>query len=218
MQSNAVAEKAMEEIQQPQFAATEQFLQVHELVFKDGRPEIIQVAPINSDNYAKVYFAVKDEKFFGVVQVDTKPQIAVKWVHTEDYCSIYLAAYSTILNVEELSALTILKPLRSWNKGDVLKPYKRPRENSAVFIEPNPGPGLFEDKLEKLLDVLEQDVQGVAKLIENCNTGINAALICHNANTMLGGPSISKSAIKRMAALNLEIGFDIYAEGKFFID
>jgi len=176
MQNNAIAQKAIDEVVHPNFAATAQFLAVHDLAYKGGQPEIVMIDDKKEDSSAKVYFAVKGEDFYWVVLVETKPEVAVAWVYTEDHCSIYLAAFSTTMNLEELSALTILKPLRSWNKGDVRKPYQAPRKNSAIFIEPNPGPGLFEDKLDKLLDLLEQDKQGVAKLEENGDTRINVAI------------------------------------------
>lgn len=38
----------------------------------------------------------------------------------------------------------------------------------------------------------------------------------HNGNTMLGGHHLDKDIIKRMAALNLEIDFDLYADGNKF--
>lgn len=45
---------------------------------------------------------------------------------------------------------------------------------------------------------------------------IQAIIIFHNGNTMLRGTHIDSENIKRMAALNLEIDFDLNAEGKFF--
>jgi len=38
----------------------------------------------------------------------------------------------------------------------------------------------------------------------------------HNGNSMLGGPGISKETIKRMAALNVGIDFDLYVSGKTY--
>jgi hypothetical protein len=35
---------------------------------------------------------------------------------------------------------------------------------------------------------------------------------------MLGGHHLDKDIIKRLAALNLELDFDLYAEGNFFKD
>ena len=42
------------------------------------------------------------------------------------------------------------------------------------------------------------------------------AMEFHNGNSMLGGPNISKESVKRMAALNLEIDFDLYVSGKTY--
>ena len=41
---------------------------------------------------------------------------------------------------------------------------------------------------------------------------IQVATVFHNGNTMLGGHHPDKDIIKRLAALNLELDFDLYAE------
>ena len=218
MQNNAIAQKAIEEVLQQNFGVTEQFLQVHQLVYKDGQPEIILIDDISRKDAHVIYFAVKEEKFYLAVVVETSPEVAVRWVYTEDYHSVYFSATSGTLNATQLVTHTILIPTESWNKGDSRKFYKNQHKTSAVIIRPHDEPGEFEAKLDKLLDILERDKQGIITLSEKADTSINVISIYHNGNTMLGGPVISRNAIKRLAALNLEIGFDNYAEGNFFTD
>lgn len=47
------------------------------------------------------------------------------------------------------------------------------------------------------------------------SAGIQVVAIFHNANTMPGGVHLKKEYIRRIAALDLSIDFDLYAEGKF---
>ncbi len=111
--------------------------------------------------------------------------------------------------------MTTVKPTGGWDKGDKWND-KTFRKYTAVHFEPNPEPDEFEDKLRKLLDYLEQDKEGILSLVEKAEGHIQVAMEFHNGNTMLGGPYISKENIKRMSSLNLEIDFDLYANGKFF--
>ena len=74
----------------------------------------------------------------------------------------------------------------------------------------------FEDKLTKLLDYLEQDNEGVEKLVNDAGGYIQVYSSFHNGNTMIGGHHLEKDHIKRLSKLNLEIDFDISADGNFF--
>jgi hypothetical protein len=114
--------------------------------------------------------------------------------------------------------MTKLKPTSGWNKGDARKSGKAFYNFTALHFEPNPEPDEFEDKLKKLLDFLESDIGGVTALADKVSVQIQVATIFHNGNTMLGGHHLDKDIIKRLAALNLEVDFDLYAEGNMFID
>jgi hypothetical protein len=52
----------------------------------------------------------------------------------------------------------------------------------------------------KLLDQLETDKSGVAALVEKEGGMIQVAMEFHNGNTMLGGSSLDRETIARMAA------------------
>ena len=81
---------------------------------------------------------------------------------------------------------------------------------------PNPEPDEFENKLCKLLDFLEKDIDGIRRLADAAHGQIQAASIFHNGNTMLGGFHLDKHLLGRLNALRIEIDFDLYAEGRFF--
>ncbi|MDP4265398.1 MAG: DUF4279 domain-containing protein [Bacteroidota bacterium] len=220
MTNTVLIQKATEEIKAKTFGTTEQFLEIHEIVYEDNNPKVARVDRDKKDGTAIVYFPVKDEKFYLAVYLNTEPEVSIRGVGTESYNSVYFHASSEILTLEQLSQMTTLKSSLGRNKGDE-KRSKNGRtrivwKNSTIFFEPNPEPDEFEDKLKKLLDYLDQDKEGVARLVDEARGSIQVAIEFHNGNTMLGGPHINKEVINRMAGLNLEIDFDLYVGGKFF--
>ena len=86
-------------------------------------------------------------------------------VGTEPNHKIYLRATSEMLNFHELAKLTKLKPADGWNKGDRRKHGNSLYSFSCVKFMPNPEPDEFEDKINKLLDFLEKDVEAVVRTI-----------------------------------------------------
>jgi len=212
-----VVEAAKNEVVQKNFGFTRQLLQVHEVVYEVDMPKVLRVDLDREDGNAIVYFGIKNEKFYLAVKVDTNQIVAVTYVGTESFNSVSFIATSETLTYDELCASTKLIPTSGHNNGSI-KRGSLPYKYSSIRFEPNPEPDEFEDKLKKLLDFLEQDEKGVLELIENAGGIIQVTSIFHNGNTMLGGHNIDKETIKRMAALNLSIDFDLYAEGNFFLD
>ncbi len=218
MANNLIIQKAIEEIETRSFGVTEQFLQVHEVVYVDGKPHIARVDTEKNDGTAIVYFPVVDEQFYLAIYLDTVQQVTVNGVGTEPYNCVYFRASSETLSFEQLSLLTVLKPTGGRNKGD--KKWSGETDvlwkETTIFFETNPEADEFEDKLRKLLEYLETDTSGVAELVEKAGGYIQVAIEFHNGNTMLGGPHIDHDSIKRMADLNLYIAFDLYAGGNYF--
>jgi hypothetical protein len=108
-----------------------------------------------------------------------------------------------------------------------LKPLKLKRTFTSVvasfskvsFIPgllPNPEPDEFEDKLKKLPDLLEQDKEGVKRLVDKAHGYIQVAMDIHNANGMIGGPNPDTTDIRRMNEPGLSINFDLYVGGNQF--
>jgi hypothetical protein len=213
-----IVEKAIEEIQNKTYGSTEQILNVHEVVYVNNKPEVLRVDTEGNDGTVVVYFPIKDERFYLAIYLETEPDIAVKSVGTENYNSVYLRATSGDMNFEQLSKLTRLDSTRGWSKGDQRRSNSTFYNFSAICFEPNPEPDTFEDKLRKLLDFLEEDKDGILKLAHKANGYIQVVTAFYNGNTMLGGHHLDKDIIKRLSSLNLEIDFDLYAEGNFFQD
>lgn len=216
MTDTLIIQKATEELSTKTFGVTEQFLNIHEVVYENDKPKVARVDTEKEDGTAIVYFLVKDEKFYLAVYVDTIPEILVRHVNIESYNSVYFSAVSESLNLEQLSQMTTLKATKGWSKGD-----KRGGAHwrfSKFIFEPNLEPDEFEDKLKKLLDILESDKEGIERLARSSNVCIQIAQEFHNGNTMLGGSHIDKESIKRIADLDLPIDFDLYVGGNFYKD
>jgi hypothetical protein len=218
MTEDLIIEKAIDELQSKRFDTTKQLLEIHDIIYTDNKPQVLRVDIEDDDGTAIVYFPLKDQKFYLAVWLDTKPEISVRAVGTEYYNAVYLRVTSDDLSFQELSSLTKLKPTGGWGKGDARKSGNSFYKFSALHFEPNPEPDEFEDKLRKLLDFLERDKDGIVALTEKASVHVQVATIFHNGNTMLGGHHLVRDIIKRLAGLNLEVDFDLYAEGNFFKD
>lgn len=205
---------ATQELINKTFGVTEQFLDVHEIeIENDGSFKIARVDNETYSDYTLIYFNVKKERFYFVVVVNDK---IVTQVYQEDYHAVYLKCISDDLTFEELSVMTKLKSSNGWSKGDICFKGKSNRIFSAIHFEPNPEPERFEVKMDKLLEFLERDFEGIQRLIENTSLCITIASIFHNGNTHLSGHRLTTELIQRIAKLNLDVDFDLYAKGNFY--
>ncbi|NIG55669.1 DUF4279 domain-containing protein [Chitinophaga sp. Cy-1792] len=213
---NDLIQTAIEEIENQHWGVTKQFLEIHEVVYKDNKPKVENVKIDEEKGRAIVYFSIVGQKFYLAIYLDTKPAIAVSWIEIEPRYSIYFRATSEVLDYNELCAMTTLTPTNGWNKGDKRKFGELTYKFSCIEFLINGTPDEFKNKLEQLLDFLEQDKKGIIDLAHHANGYIQTIIIFHNGNTMLGGPMIDRKNITRISDLNLEINFDLYAEGKFY--
>lgn len=83
MTDTLIIQKAIEEIETKTFGVTEQLLDIHQVVYENDQPRVARVDTEKEDGSAIVYFPVKDEKFYLVIYLDTKPQVSVRSIGTE---------------------------------------------------------------------------------------------------------------------------------------
>ena len=146
---------AVEELLNPTFEATKQYIEVLEVQTKNGKTEIARVN--FSDDLVSVYFKVKDETFFLVINVtkDEKPEPAGTWV--ESAHRVYLTATSENLSFQELRELLNLSPLTGWPKGEKRPNGKSEYPFSRVSFEPNENEAFnLKEKLTELLTEIEK--------------------------------------------------------------
>ncbi len=196
---------------------TEQYLEIHSPIYVDNKLKVDRIDRETKDNYIIAYLPVLDERFYFAVYINTTTS-EITGIGTEAFHRVYFKATSETLTAVELKTMTKLTPTEFWNKGDLRKTGKSNHTFSNFEILPNPEPDEFEDKLKKLLDFLEQDKDGIKRLVDNANGYIQVAMDIHNANGMIGGHNIDADDIRRMNDLKLSISFDLYVGGNEFKD
>lgn len=210
MTDEQITQLVFDEIEQQNWGVTQQILEIHDVVRVDGRPSVAWIEWEESS--ANVYIAIENQKFFLMAMVDTIAPGKIIAIDTEGFYELALVVWSEALTYEEMAGMTSFVPTMGWckgdrqgNRGDVR------RKETLIRYVPHPQPDSFENKLDKLLDYLEMDVPGVKRLTVEANAIIMTYSAVHNANRMLGGPRLENEHIKRIAALNLGIDFDVWA-------
>jgi len=215
MTDQEIIELIEKEFREKTFATTEQYLEIHSPIYLDNK---IKVDRIDREGESIVaYLPVLDERFYFAFYIDPRAKKFLG-MGTEAYHMVYFRATSETLSIDEIKSMTSLKPTEFWNKGDLTKNRVRAYTFSHFEILPNPEPDEFDDKLRKLLSCLEQDKDGVKRLVDNANGYIQVAMDIHNGNGMIGGFHLTKDDIRRMNELGLEIDFDLYVRGNSFKD
>ena len=209
---------ANNEIESKTIGFTEQLLNIHQVVYSNGKPKIARVDTDKPDGTVIVYYHIVDQTFYLAIYINTIPEPTVRAVTTEPYHSVYLRADSETLSLSEQEKFSVLPATGGRNKGDKKSKTSATAtwKASTIFFEPNTEADEFEDKLEKLLIFLEGDKTGLNRLVSEADAYIQLYSSFHNGNTLLGGHHINKDLVKRMAALNLAIDFDISIEGTSF--
>ena len=119
---NQYIKKAIEEILDPKFETTKQYLEVCEVKIEDGLPKIARVSEDYYEDKVAVYVEVKNERYFIEIHLTKEPEIAVDFVWTESGNRVYLTATSKRLTFKELSSfIRKFEPLIGWSKGDLRK-------------------------------------------------------------------------------------------------
>lgn len=111
MNEEAYINKAIQELLHPTLEVTKQHLEVLQPEMKEGLPVVTRVNSELSENLALVYFAIQDERFFLVVNVEKSTGLAVHSIWVESGRRVYLTATSEDLDLAQLSAFLNLPSL-----------------------------------------------------------------------------------------------------------
>lgn len=210
---NEYIDKAIEEMLNPTFETTKQYLEVCAVEMENGKPKVARLSDRYYEHEVAVYIEVKNENYFIQINLTKEPEIEVASVWTESGHSVYLTAVSEELGFKELSRfIRKFEPLTGWSKGDLRSNGKSRYDFSRINFEPikNEAYGL-DEKLGLLLNELEKDIKGVRALGENANTIIS---VCrHQYISGNAGISLNIETINRLSKLNLGIDIDTYIIG-----
>ncbi len=205
-------DKAIDEILNPKFEVTKQYLQVNEVEFENGLPKVERIDHDYEDNLAAVYFPFKKERYFLQINLQKVPEVKVDFVWTENGNRTYLTATSDTLNYEELCEGLTFEPLSGWSKGDLRKNGKSQYNFSRVSYEPFTSEAYdMETQLTLLLTELEKNAESVKLLAERAEAYIS---VCkHQYISGNAGICFDVELIKRLANLNLSVDIDTYIVG-----
>lgn len=202
---------AIQEILDPKFEITKQYLEVNELELENGLPKVVRIGKNYYPDLVAVYFAIQDERYFLEVHLTKKPKAEVNFVDVESGHRVYLTATSEALTFQELSSFLPFQKLTGWSVGD-----KRNNGIEYTFSRLNYEPikneayGL-DEKLELLLNDLETASNDIIALTRHVDTQI---IVCrHQYISANAGIGFGIETIKRLEKLNLGIDIDTYIVG-----
>ena len=208
---NEIINKAISELENPTFATTKQYLEVHNVELENGKFKVERIDLENFEEVNIVYFSVQDEPFFLTVHF-AKETDELIGVSTENGNQVYFTATSENLTFKQLSELTNLNEFKGWSINDDRKIGKGKYTFSSLSFEPIKSRAYDLDvKLKLLLTELEKDVDGIRKLTEKADAGISI----HHQQYIDGNKGINFDieTINRLSKLNLGIDIDQYVFG-----
>ena len=214
MTDKEIAQLIDKEFTEKTFGVTEQYLEIHQPIYKDGQILIDRIDR-EKDNTVVAYLPVHEEYFFFAIYIDVLTKEIIN-IGTESRNIVSLIAISEILSSNEIQTFTNLKADESWDKGDLKSNKKSKYTFSGIELIPNPEPDEFEDKLRKLLILLQRYKAGIRTLTANCDAFIKITMDFHGGNQLLGGASLSLENIQILNELNLKVDFDFTARGEPF--
>ena len=221
---------ADDEINNPQWMETKQFLEVNEF-YKVNNEYIYERYSINNDSNryydyklppVKVdceiifYYKILNQHYFFAIVVDkTKKDVSRVFIRNSTYC--YLSAFSDNMTLKEMAKLTKIKYSDGITKGEKIK-HGRSGYYQSSFIKfkfTEETSYELEESLNMLLDNLEKDKNGIKKLVKKTAASI---IICkHQCVSANAYIEIDKKTIKRLNELNLDIKIDMYCVGEFML-
>ncbi|MBT1451031.1 DUF4279 domain-containing protein [Glaciecola sp. XM2] len=203
---------AVQELSKPTLEVTKQYLQAMEVELENEVPRVARVDFHHTSESIAVYFYIKEERFFIVVNLSKGNNSEVEWVWIESGHRVYLTATSESLGYEELANYLPYDSLTGWSKGDLHMNGRRAYKFTRVSYEPNVNEayGLEEKLLELLMD-LEKSSGAIHKLVENSKAYIS---ICrHQYISANAGIHLDLNILHRLSSLNLELDVDTYITG-----
>lgn len=195
MIEETVREKAIQELLTPTWELTKQFLNTFDVEKDNGLPRIARIDTADSDGRVVVYVPIKNERFYLALYFDTIVQIELVDVGTEAGTDVYLWVYDSSKIIKDEF------PYRPIQIGD---------KNFTYSLDSS-EPDDFEDKLNQLLDKLESDKIRFVEFSTKTHISLNIAY--YGYKDQMWGIHLDKKTIKRLADLNIDFDFDIYAGG-----
>lgn len=205
---------ATDEIRNPSFEVTKQYLEVCELYIENDQFVIERINVNKNGNLVEIFFRINDEDFFFVVGISESDPNDVQCIYIENGHKIYLSAVSENINFKELKEkFRCENGISGWSKGDKRQYGNGVYSFTRLIYEPIEGLAYdFNEKLDLLLDNLEEKKSDLNRLVECAEVQIQVCKYQYvSANA---GTHLDKTTIKRLSKLNLSLDIDTYIVGE----
>jgi hypothetical protein len=212
MQIEEIKSMAIEEVQNPTFQLTKQFLGANKLIYVDGLPVIEDVIIRESECSAEVYFPVCGEDYYFVIYMTLNQQISVHFMSMSAGNRVYLNVSSEELELDELINIFGVQPTTTRAKGSKRKFGSMTYDHNGFEFEPILKKTIeVEDKLKILIDALmpsREKLQQLPSSISHC-----IEISYYGYKDQMWGIHFDSELIKSIADLGMAVDIDLYANG-----
>ena len=126
--------------------------------------------------------------------------------YPDTYCYFYAEGFAC--EPEEITKLLKIQPTEFRRKGDAGRNGLPVKVNSWKIQDDSPRQDhFFENHLKSILAKIEPSTPAILQLSEHCSVGINCVGYFEGCNP---GFEIEPDLLKRLGALKLTLGFDLY--------
>jgi hypothetical protein len=217
--TNEIKRKISDELLNPTFEMTRQYLKILQVQYEENSPNIEGIEIDETANSAKAFVEIKNESFYLEFGFSTSDGIEISYVDTIPFINVSFTPTSEELTLEQLLILTTLKPNKTVLKGDSFSSGTFENNYNGLEFNSFTEPGRLEKKLESLLDILETDKDGVKELIRQTNCkDVFITIVYHIGNGNFTGLYLDSLIIDRLSKMGLQLTFDIYAGGRFSLE
>jgi hypothetical protein len=209
-------ELARREVLSPTLATTREVLAVHSPVLVDDQPLIARSDLTRDTEALYFYFRLVGEPYYLVVVVSRAgDELTVASACIEAAVRVFLLVRSEDLTPDEITKRLGLDPTAAYPKGDRLHPELAPLAHTMWRYEPHHTlPEEVGRKLDLLLDLLEDAAPRIAALAQEADVQISISY--EGCKEWLGCWNAPQETLQRLAALGVDLHFDLYASGPDF--
>lgn len=178
-----------------------------DLELENNKPKILSVEEDKNWGIFRLFFKVKDQELFYIVNLENSEKNEVINGHYYNKYSLNLALTST-MNIDNLLSLLKIKPSfkEDYNYPD--NRFIKDAPKSTVSFTFKLKPNFLQNQILEFLDIMDSDKINFQKLLKQ-NQGILSIGIPENdlVENSIPLPIISNELIKRLSQYNLYIQF-----------
>lgn len=212
LQEQDIRRLAIDEVVNPSFEVTKQYLRWNKLVFEAGKPVIDDVIIEEGGTGAQVFFPVLGEQYYFVVHADIGQEISVRWCGMSAGNTVELLVVSDSIPLSVLMEQLDIVPTCRWEKGErrsavgVVQ-----KDNRFIYSLTNKRTGNVEDKLKALTSFLMPRRERMIQLAESTTMEISIAYYGYSSE--MWGIHLDAETLSTVTHLGLSIDIDLYASG-----